>query len=336
MNKTRIATLGATFIATMAVTQVTQAHDIYSPIAVYIEANYTKPSNNELSVGDFLFATSPGLNFDGGHSHTFIEPKNEYDFAAGLTYRFANSNTRLFLDYDHFDTDEEKADIDLRNICYLPPPDTFGFARLEVHAYEFRVGAMHALNFNRFNLDLLAFFENVKLTQTLFGSIVQEEEYSVFSSENNTRGFGPGIGVNARHYPCWMWRHWNLFAGLRASLLQSQYHFTSFYEADDAKGGIYSYDAEGTESIVGKLDVEFGINYHTAFKHEMHGIKSDISLGFRFMNMFGALKNGNMAFNPNGGANATVMQDFTPNQGPANDWGRFGPFLRFKIGGATS
>jgi hypothetical protein len=62
----------------------------------------------------------------------------------------------------------------------------------------------------------------------------------------------------------------------------------------------------------------------------------DISLGMRYLNLFNALKNGNTAFNPNAGANNNVVANFAPNLGPAQDWGRYGPFLRFKLGGAYS
>jgi hypothetical protein len=68
----------------------------------------------------------------------------------------------------------------------------------------------------------------------------------------------------------------------------------------------------------------------------MKRTKWDMDLGMRYMNMFNVLKNGATAFNPNAGANNDVANDFAPRLGAAFDWGRYGPFLRFSVGGADS
>jgi hypothetical protein len=142
----------------MAVAELACAHDPYSPLAGYVEANYTKPSNNGLSVGDLLFADAGGNIFDGGHRAVFIHPDAEYDYSIGFTYHLGGTRTRLFLDYDHFDLGENDYQIDIRNFCYLPPPDTYEFNRLDITSHELRAGAVHNIAFDRLVLDFSAFF----------------------------------------------------------------------------------------------------------------------------------------------------------------------------------
>ncbi len=342
MKKAARITFGAIIAASMVAPQLANAHDPLNPFAVYVEANYTKPSNNGLSVGDLLLSPSPG-NFDGGRRHVFLNPKNKYDYSAGATYRFAHSHTRLFLDYDHYDNHNEQGNIDLRNDGLQPPLTTYGFARVDINAYEFRVGAIHDLHFDRYCLDLYAFLENVKLTEAIYETAVQTnvpppdggdtEPYS----ENKMHAFGPGVGAYGRVYPFRHCPQWNLFAGMMTSLLYGQHQYHESY--NNSNGAFYFYDPEETKAIIAKLDIQFGLNYHHALRREMHGMKWDISLGMRYMNMFNALKNGNTAWQPDArlqGNGAFAPAAFAANLGPARDWGRYGPFLRFKIGGAHS
>ncbi len=344
MKKAARITFGAILAASMLAPQLSNAHDLINPFAVYIEANYTKPSNNGLSVGDLLFAPVVAGPFDGGRRHVFIEPKNQYDYSLGATYRFAHSHTRLFLDYDHYSNHQEQGDINLRNDGLAPAPDTFGFSRVDINAYEFRVGAIHDLHFDRYCIDLYAFLENVKLTQTLFETAVQQnvappdELIDEPFTSNKMWGFGPGVGAMARVYPFRHCPQWNLFAGMMTSLLYGEHQYFESFVSN--AGNFYIYDPEDTNAIVAKLDIQFGLNYHHALRHEMHGMKWDISLGMRYMNMFNALKNGNTAWQPNaqltGQNSGNFPANFAANLGSAKDWGRYGPFLRFKIGGANS
>lgn len=318
-------------------------HHHYDPlnnVAAWVEGTYTKPSNNALSVGDLLLATSPG-NFDGGRRHTFLEPDMEWDYAVGLTYRMPHTHSRLFFSYDHYENDDDtKGDIDVRNIGLQPAPQTNGVASVDLHSNEFRLGVIHDLHFgDHFCLDLLAFFEYDKVRQTTeeFNSangITNSRE-----TENKVKGFGPGVGFMTRwyaHNP-----HWHIFAGANTIMVATDNDYsTSFTGA--TVGGVntfYLYEPEESHSLVGKIDINFGINYRCAFRHEMHGIAWDVSLGMRYMNMFNAFKNGNTAWQPDArlqGNGAFGPAAFAANLGPAQDWGRYGPFLKFKLGGAHS
>ncbi len=342
MKKVARVTYGAVLVVSMVAPQLAIAHDPLSPFAVSVEVNYTKPSNNGLTVGDALFAQPlSGSPLDGGRRHVFLNPDNAYDYSLGVTYRYPHSHNRLFMNYDHYNNHEEKGDINLRNDGLSPPLTTFGFSRVDINAYEFRIGAIHDLYFERycFGLNFYGFLENVKLSQTFFQTANQEmppgEEDSEPLKENKMHGFGPGLGAVGRVY---LRPQWSLFAGMMTSLLYGEYTYLESFVSSD--GSFYIHDPEDTNAIIGKLDIQFGINYHTAFRQELHRTKWDITLGMRYMNMFNAIKNGNTAWQPNAqptGLNSgNFPANFAANLGSAQDWGRYGPFLRFQVGGPTS
>jgi len=180
--------------------------------------------------------------------------------------------------------------------------------------------------------------ENVKLNQRLFETIARTGTPPPFNeptSENTLRGVGPGIGAMGRAYPIHGCPQWSVFAGLMTSVLYGRHQFTEIFFSSNS-GNFYIYNPEESKALVGKLDIQFGLNYHHSLRHEMHGMKWDITLGMRYMNMFNALKNGNTAWQPNANGNGGNIQNFSANLGPAQDWGRYGPFLKFMIGGAHS
>lgn len=334
-------TFGTMLAVSMVAPNIAAAHEHFNTnhFAVWGDATYTKPSNNGLSVGDQLFANVGGNSggagaFDGGRRHVFIQPDMEFDYALGISYRMPHTHTRLFFSYDHYDNDvDDQGDVDIRNLGIFPPAATQGIAQYDVHSHEFRLGAVHDLHFgDRFCLDLLAFFEYDKVRQTLNESIFQTGTVRARETEGKIQGFGPGVGFMTRwyaHSP-----HWHVFAGANTTLIAGENHYSQTFFEDS--GNFYIYEPDESDSIVGKIDINFGLNYRCAFRHEMHGMVWDVSLGMRYMNMFNAFKNGNTAFNPNAGVNNTVVADFAPNLGMPQDWGRYGPFLRFKIGGAHS
>jgi len=331
--------LKVTFGTMLAMSMIGQANAHFIPqhpenfIAVWVEGTYTKPSNNGLSVGDLLFA-NPNL-FDGGHRHTFLAPDNQWDYALGFSYRLPCQNTRLFFHYDHYDADDSKGDIDIRNLSFAPPPQTQEVATINEHSNEFRFGAIHDLHFgDYFSLDLLAFLEYDKLRLTLNETISQAGIIGARETENKVRGFGPGVGFMTRwyaHNP-----HWHIFAGATTAILAADNDYHQTFLTSAVPPGFYNYDPEESDSLVGKLDINFGINYRCAFRHYFCGAIWDISLGMRYMNIFNAIKNGNTVYNPNAFDDAGTPINFSPNLGFPQDWGRWGPFLKFKIGGKDS
>ncbi|MBS0287771.1 MAG: hypothetical protein JSR17_10780 [Proteobacteria bacterium] len=350
MKKSLKVTFGTMLAVSMAAPIAAHAlvHDAQHHVAVWGDLTYMRPSNNGLSVGDFAMPPFD-QNFDGSRNAYFMEPENEFDYAVGLSFRLPNyKHTRVFFNYDHYQDDvDRQGDVNVRNLGLFPLVGpfqaTFGTTELELTNHEFRVGAVHDLHFgDHFCLDLLAFFEYDKLRQELFETISQNNNNDLRTrqTENIAKGFGPGVGFVTRWYA--RNPHWQIFAGANTTLLAMDNYFKQTFVVLQGNnvGSGYDYEPTESDSLVGKLDLEFGLNYHCAFKHEMHGLKWDVSLGMRYMNMFNVLKNGNTAFQPEGGSVAGIAPNaqigFATYLGSAQDWGKYGPFLRFKVGGGHS
>ncbi|MBS0289931.1 MAG: hypothetical protein JSS07_07870 [Proteobacteria bacterium] len=341
MKKTLKVTFGTMLAVSSVVPAIVTAHEHFAEhLAIWADVTYTEASNNGLSVGDLVFANTIANDFDGGHRHIFLNPDHEFDYALGISYRLPYSHSHLFMSYDHFNDDiDNEGEVNIRNLGLAPLPQTQGIASYEVHSQEFRFGVTHNLGFgDRFCLDLLAFLEYDKLRQTVseIATQVDDGELRVHAreTENKVKGFGPGVGFNSRWYA--YNPHWHIFAGASTILLAADNDYSQSFLGGDNDIDFYAYQPEGSDSLVGKIDINFGINYHCAFSYAMCGYQWDLTLGMRYMNMFNVFKNGNTAFNPNAGDDNDVASDFAANLGFPQDWGRWGPFLRFKIGGAHS
>ncbi len=321
-------------------------HSVADQIAAWVDVTYMRPSNNGLSVGDY--ATPPTqVNFDGAHNHYFLEPNNDWDYALGISYRLPHHHTRIFLSYDHYVNNQYQGDTDLRNLGLFPLVDgvlesTVSTTDYELKYHEIRLGAIHDLHFgDRFCLDVSAFFEYDRLRQQVgeTNAAVNGTQLGR-TTENKVWGFGPGFGFMS-HWFFWG-PHWQAFAGANTAIIQMDNKFTQ--RLDGLQGGIvgnvYDYEPTESDSLVGKVDIEFGLKYSCAFRREMHGMKWDVSLGMKYMNMFNVFKNGNTMYQPHGGSglddSPVVLAGFAPYLGAAQDWGKYGPFLRFKLGGHNS
>ncbi len=351
MKKSLKVTFGTMLALSITIPLTAQAlvKDPANHLAVWGEATYMKPSNNGLSVGDYALFPFPD-DIDGARNHFFLVPENDYDWKAGLSFRLPNyRHTRVFFSFDHYSINEFQGDPNIRNLNVSVAGDigifgaTQGTTAYDLKSQEYRIGAIHDIHFNsRFSLDLLAFFEYDKVRQEMFETISRNpaSSYRVRTTENIAKGWGPGIGLLTHWYVCNP--HWNVFAGLNTTVLKLENNFRqNFSIIQDSGGGgstPYDYSPVETDSLVGKVDIEFGLNYACAFRYEMQGMKWDVSLGMRYMNMFNVFKNGNTAYQPlafsNGGGAA--LQVTPVYLGAAQDWGKYGPFLRFRLGGVHS
>ncbi len=352
MKKAFKVTFGALLAVSMAAPIAAVAHDpIANHVAVWGDLTYMRPSNNGLSVGDYALVPYSTLA-DGAHNHYFLEPENEFDFALGVSYRLPHSHNRVFFSYDHFSNDiDRQGDVNIRNIGISPSvtvgpnielQPTQGVTEYDVKSHEYRLGLVHDLHLgDRFCLDLLAFLEYDRLKQNFNESISRNnnDNFRTRETENKVTGFGPGVGFMSHWYA--RNPHWQLFAGANTTLLKVENEFTQIFRIINSTnaaqvGQGYDYQPEDSDSIVGKLDIEFGINYNCSFRHELHGMKWDVALGMKYMNMFNVFKNGNTAFQVNGGGSTIPQFTAAPYLGAAQDWGKYGPFLRFKLGGNHS
>lgn len=334
MRKACLFTCGTLFAASMAPAYA-QIDDFVTRSAVSITGTYTETSNNGLSMGDYQIA--PSTSGFVGRRAIFINPDSEFDYAVGYTYHIPCTSTHFFMSYDHYRTEDENSafgdvvNIEISPILNTQVSDT---ARVEQHSDEFRVGFAHYLDFGRaFVLDLSGFFEWDKVSRSLYETAAGEvlfgnSSFAIASRSTDSKmdGWGPGMGVMAIIKP-FNDPHWGFFVDVKTSLLWVENTFSQSLQNSQpplALVGDYSLDPEGSESMVGKLDMKFGIDYCKVFPSAMF----EAALGMRYMNIINALKNGNTFFNP-----FWPNLSYAANTGFPNDWGRIGPFLTFRVGG---
>ncbi|MGE3320070.1 MAG: Lpg1974 family pore-forming outer membrane protein [Candidatus Berkiella sp.] len=300
--------------------------------ALLLTGTYTKTAGDGLSYGDVLLAPS-GIGGDGFQRHVFVDPDWEFDFGVGLTHRFCGSNTRFFAYWDHFRADDDAATSGVRNLGFAPPPITNGKMEVEQKSDELRIGLSRGMHFGHyFTLDLGGFFEWDKVERNTNEYISQAGSPDRFrSTENEMQGFGPGVAVMARAFPSSDYRSFSVFMGAMTSLLYANNEFDqSNFRGEDL---FYHYQPDDSKSVVGKLDISFGIDYCNRVHTDSTGMTVGISLGMRYMNIFNAFKNGNTAYNT---AGDVANNNFAPYTGGSNDFGRIGPFLQVRVGGANA
>jgi hypothetical protein len=335
--------LQITFGAVMALSIVGQveAHDAtLGRTALLITGTYSKTTNDGLSYGDILLAPPVIAGSDSFRRHVFIDPDWEFDYGVGITHRFCGSNTRLFAYYDHFRGDDEAGTSGVRNLGIPANPGvngavTNGSMNVETKSDEFRLGLSRGLNFgHHFSLDLGGFFEWDKIERNSEEFQSQPGAINRFrSTENEIKGFGPGVAVMARAFPSHDYCHFSVFMGASTTLLYATNEFDqSLFEGTDL---FYQYQPDDSKSVLGKFDISFGVDYCNRIRTDCNGMTVGMTLGVRYLNIVNAFKNGNTAYNnaiqQNDGTN---FQGFAANTGSTNDFGRIGPFLQFRIGGA--
>lgn len=331
MKKVLKVTFGTMLAAGLVTSAFAGESELRQRGAVWVTGTYTESSNNGASYGDIQQSPTVVANFDGERRHVFVDPDLEFDYALGFSYHFCGTETRLFVSYDHFSDHNDSTNVNVRNLNLTPPSAAYG--KVTNHADEVRIGLTHSLIFSRrFEFDLSGFFEWDEVKRDIDEAIRSGNAFATRNSHNDVQGWGPGIGARARTAPFRCYPNVGFFVGGNAALLWADTNYEVI--AFDSTGLTYHYDPEETESVVGKLDISFGLNYTKCFR-DMSGMLVDIALGVRYMNMFNVFKNGNAYFNPVY-ANSNAIS-FAANIGSAaNDWGRVGPFLTFAIGGADA
>lgn len=338
MKKALQITFGA--VMALSIVGAVEAHDAtIGRTALLLTGTYSKTSNDGLSYGDiFLAPAGAAIAGDGFRRTTMIDPDWEFDFGLGLTHRFACSNTRLFVYYDHYRNDDNAATPGVRNLGLVPGAITNGSMDVETSSDELRVGLSRGLNFgHHFSLDLGGFFEWDKIERNSEERNAQTGSPNRFrSTENEIQGFGPGVAVMARAFPSNDYRSFSLFMGAMTTLLYVNNEFSqSFYNGEQL---VSQYQPDDSKSVVGKLDISFGIDYCSRIQTDHTGMSVGLSLGMRYLNIFNAFKNGNSMYNTPIQAGAIPVQLVgTPAYtGGSNDFGRIGPFLQVRIGGADA
>lgn len=336
MKKALQVTFGA--VIALGIASQVQAYDAtVGRTALLLTGTYSKITNDGLSYGDILLAPPAIAGADGFRRHVFVDPDWDFDFGVGLTHRLACSNTRVFAYWDHFRANDNAGTPGVRNLGLVPGAITGGTMDVETHSDELRLGLSRGLHFgHHFSVDVGGFFEWDKIERDTEEFVTQGGAASRFrSTENEIKGFGPGVTVMTRAYPSRDYRHFSIFMGAMTTLLYVNNEFDQSLFVGDVL--FSAYDPDNTKSMVGKLDISFGVDYCNRIHTDHTGMSVGMSLGMRYMNMFNAFKNGNTMYNnavQAGGGNP--FTGFAANTGGSNDFGRIGPFLQVRIGGADA
>jgi len=314
--------------------------DFASRIAVNGTLTYTETSNNGLSIGDSNSALNAAGTFPLTRSAEFIDPDMELDYGLGFTYRMGdNSDTRLFFDWDRYGSGRSAA---LANAYGIGSPAAVanvssGTGHVDTDYDQFRFGVNHALHFgDKLDITLTGFFDYTNIERDLhtfnYDATAGTNHYLAIHDEMS--GWGPGFGATARVTPFDVCPQVGLFGGLSTTLLYVDNEYRANYrEADDA---IFNLHPEDSNSMVAKFDAEFGVDYQKLFQTSWAPIKFQAALGLRYNNVVNAFKGGNTG---DMGLDSPFARGFASdsiNANNVNDFGRFGPFLRFSIGGANS
>tara|TARA_R110002110_G_scaffold271566_1_gene486928 strand:- start:27932 stop:28945 length:1014 start_codon:yes stop_codon:yes gene_type:complete len=330
-------TFGTMLVAAMAAPA--QA-DFASRIAVNGTLTYTEASNNGLSVGD----TSP-VFVAGTNTRTaeFIDPDMELDYGLGFTYRMGdNSDTRLFFDWDRYGTTRGSAVPLSHNLGNGVAAGNLysGSGEVQTDYDQFRFGVTHALHFgDKLDLTLNGFFDYTNIERDL-------HEFSVNATTALTHyrhthdemsGWGPGFGAMARVTPFDVCPQVGLFGGMNGTLLYVDNEFKQYQNTSNNNVNGYVLAPEDSNSMVAKFDAEFGVDYRKLFQTSWAPIMFQAALGLRYDNAVNAFKGGNTQLNAtNVLAAGAINTGYAVTTGLPSDFGRFGPFLRFSIGGANS
>lgn len=323
--------------------------------AVSITGTYTETSNNGVSMGDYILSLPSSSGEPLGRRPIFIDCEGHFDYALGYTYHIPATPSYFFLSYDHYSAGDDFNAVGLVVNLGLHPvgfsADTLkgqidDFGRVDQHSDEFRIGFLHQLNFGtRFDLGLSTFLEwnDVKRSMYEDVSIIGSTDLVVGrASQNEMEGWGFGVGALAHAKPFRNLR-WGVFVDAKTTLIWADNEFSESLinerspESTSLNQVNYFFDPESSVSVVPKVDIKFGVDYCLVFNSDIGRMFVETALGMRYMNMFNAFKNGNTFYNPfwNPGS-AFQARTSAANLGPANDWGRVGPFLTFRVGGADA
>lgn len=292
---------------------------------------YTEASNNGLSIGDIRIVAGN----DDQRRAQFLEPEFTADYALELTYRVQNTDTRLFVSYDHFSDDEETLAEQVSHLGFGAAFSSANNARAEHDSQEFRFGARHVLHFgNRFDMQLNGFVDYHKLERDVFedvrnGALIRQRHIV-----DEMRGWGPGFGAQGRvqlmaNNPCW-----GLSGGANVSLLyvDNEYVQTFRDETGAFENNGYSHvNPQDSKSVVTKVDTHLALDFTRGVKSDMANFLLSVVLGVKYQNINNALKNTNTGWS----SAATGVADSDDSLHVANpvDWGRMGPFLQVRLGG---
>lgn len=358
--------LSLTALAVLSAGMVTPAMadwDIFERGEVHVAGLYMKPSNNGLEVGSTQISGAP-ISIPGGVTPPLnnlltsvfdedivsLEPRFRWNYALGFSYLFCGTQTRMFFDYEYFQDHASISGAGVSNGFLFEMGDLY--SRVDVKHNMFRTGLSRLVPVGpQFSVDLSAFFEYNRLYQktiendlnstTLLAQIVGTNVSfdSYVSSLNKMHGFGPGVGFKILGAPNACCPQFKLFGGIMASILWAdqsgdfEQDIIAFIPNGSASPPTitaeipFMIQPHGGKALVSKFDIDLGIDYSHKVCVDSAKMLLGVTVGVRYVNLINALKYTNYT--------ALPILNQSSNFQPV-DWGRAGPYIQFKLGGAES
>lgn len=290
-------------------------------------ATYTEASNNGLHMGNSVLSGTAGAPIT--LRPIFLEPDHEWDYTLGLTYRLPNSDTRFFLDYDHYRGSEDRRAFGINALLQAPSVHTDGYVKHKDH--NFKLGLKRTLEFgSQFEMVYGAGFEWAKVERNFTVSAVDAGGTHHRASYDEAEGWGPYVDVLGRAYPFNNNRCWSVFAHAGLGLLYADNSPYVDYIEDGVRPATgLNIQPEETTSIITHVEADLGVEWNRVMRADFADMRLGMRLGLKYLNYINAFKNGNLYQWPASGLHANL------NTSP-DDYGRMGAFLQFTLGGANS
>lgn len=306
------------------------AHNWVDSSAVKATITFTEPNQHGFDFASTVTSGAVGAN-SPAYVH-FVGTKEKLDWALGLEHRLVNTPwTRIFLDYDHFETDESSSfntaaggQQDLLAVGGTPVIGSFG--EYDIDADSVKLGMRHRVNHSKKSIvDLGAALSWIDVdrdftaTQStvagLSRSLIQEADFE---------GFGPFFDVTVKHFTHRNNRTgFNIQAYAGAGLLYSETKFVS-----KVAGEVF--DREKVKGVSAEMITKLAIGWDHRFCDKS---TLSTSLGYMLMHYTDAFEYG-----ATGGAYARFAQGGLAGAGNSSGgipFTRQGPYLEFKWSGAN-
>ncbi len=277
----------------------------------------------------------------GNTQHTkFVGTKEKLDWALGLEHRLAGGWSRLFLDYDHYETDESSRfttlagqQTDLLGVGGGGPLESFG--QYDIDADSVKLGMRHRVNHSAKSLiDVGAALSWVDVDRDFTATQTAGAATRRLVQEADFEGFGPYFDVMVKHYTHRKNRtgfNVQMYAG--AGLLYSETKFSSTL-FDTANVTVEDFDREKLKGVSSEMMAKLAVGWDYRFCNRS---MLSTTLGWMFMHYSDAF----------GGQTAGSFARFAAQTGGGTHLGgagnasggipftRQGPYLEFKWSGAN-
>lgn len=309
------------------------AHNWVDSSAVKGTITFTEP--NQQGYDFAAQVTSPTTQ------HTkFVGTKEKLDWALGVEHRLVNTPwTRIFLDYDHYETDESSrfntTATGQRPLLGLAAI-TESFGQYDIDADSVKFGARHRVNHSKKSIiDLGAALSWIDVDRDFVATQTDGAATRRLVQEADFEGFGPFFDVTAKHFTHRKNRtgfNVQMYAG--AGLLYSETKFNS--TLFDGTTALEDFDREKVKGVSSEMIAKLAIGWDHRFCD-----RSTLSttLGWMFMHYsdaWGGQTAGSFArFATPVVAGGPVQMAGAGNASSGFPFTRQGPYLEFKWSGAN-